>query len=116
MKELETKDFLEKYARIDECPVRNVIAHFSGKWSMLILCILAENDAIRFNQLSRAIPDISPKMLTANLRTLEEEKLVTRHIFPEIPPRVEYSLTPKGKTLIPILHNLITWALDNWHK
>ncbi len=90
-----------------------MISRFSGKWSILILCILAENEKTRFNQIGRAIPDISPKVLTSNLKTLEEDNLVKRELFPEIPPRVEYSLTEKGKTLIPILHNLINWACEN---
>lgn len=80
------------------------------------MCILAENETTRFNQIGRAIPDISPKVLTSNLKVLEEDKLVRREMFPEIPPRVEYSLTEKGRSLIPILHNLINWACENYDK
>lgn len=113
MNDLKIKENLEKYSNIEACPVRNVISHFSGKWSILILCILAENDRIRFNQIGHAIPDISPKVLSSNLKVLEEDNLIKREIFAEIPPRVEYSLTPKGWSLIPILHNLIDWACKN---
>lgn len=116
MSKLELKENLEKYTRIEECPVRNVISHFSGKWSILVLCVLAENETTRFNGIGRAIPDISPKVLTATLKTLEEDKLVKRELFAEIPPRVEYSLTEKGRSLMPHLNGLIGWALDNWGK
>lgn len=116
MSNLTVKENLQKYTNIDACPVRNVISRFSGKWSMLILCILAENETTRFNQIGRAIPDISPKVLTTNLKVLEEDNLIRRELFPEIPPRVEYSLTEKGKSLIPILHDLINWACDNFDR
>lgn len=113
MNDIAITEILEKYSGIGSCPVRNVISRFSGKWSILILCILAESDSLRFGQLARIIPDISPKMLTTNLRILEEDNLVRRQHYPEIPPRVEYSLTPKGRSLIPILHSLIDWAIAN---
>ena len=116
MSNLQIKESLEKYANVEACPVRNVISRFSGKWSILILCILEENGATRFNQLARVLPDISPKVLTSNLKILEEDNLVKRELFPEIPPRVEYSLTPKGQSLIPILHDLIAWAGNNRNK
>lgn len=116
MNKLELKENLEKYTCIDACPVRNVISRFSGKWSMLILCVLAENNTTRFNAINRAIPDISPKVLTSTLKILEEDKLVKRELFAEIPPRVEYSLTDKGRSLMPHLSGLIGWALENWKK
>ena len=111
MSRLELKENLEKYTRIEDCPIRNVIAKFTGKWSILILCVLSENPTTRFNSISRAIPDISPKVLTSTLKTLEEEHLIQRELFAEIPPRVEYSLTGKGRSLMPILFNLIEWLL-----
>lgn len=113
MNKLELKENLKKYSNIDACPIRNVIARFSGKWSILILCILAENETTRFNAIGRALPDISPKVLTSTLKILEAEKLVKRELFPEIPPRVEYSLTDKGRSLMPHITGLIGWALDN---
>lgn len=116
MTKLQLQENLQKYTNINDCPVRNVISRFSGKWAILILCILAENEKTRFNQIGRAIPDISPKVLTSNLKVLEEDNLIMRELFSEIPPRVEYSLTEKGKSLIPILHSLINWACDNWRR
>ncbi|MDE6643475.1 MAG: helix-turn-helix transcriptional regulator, partial [Muribaculaceae bacterium] len=99
---------------LDSCPIRNVLARFSGKWSMLILCVLAENPATRFNEIGKAIPDLSPKVLSDTLKNLERDGLISRHLYAEIPPRVEYSLTPLGKTLMPHLENLIGWAIDNF--
>lgn len=116
MNKLELKENLQKYTGIATCPIRNVISRFSGKWSILVLCVLSENETTRFNAIGRALPDISPKVLTSTLKTLEEDKLVRRKLFPEIPPRVEYSLTEKGRSLMPHLNALIGWALENWEK
>lgn len=68
---------------------------------------------MRFKELQRGIPDISQKMLTVTLRTLEEDGYVTRTIYPEVPPRVEYALTERAKSLIPYINALIGWALEN---
>ena len=81
---------------------------------MLILCVLAENEATRFNEIRRAIPDISPKVLTEALKSLEADGLISRKLYAEIPPKVEYSLTDIGKSLMPLLGNLIEWALDKF--
>ena len=116
MTKLELSENLRKYTNLEECPVRNVISRFSGKWSILILCILSENGKTRFNSIQKALPDISPKVLTGTLRILEEDSLVQRKIYAEIPPRVEYSLTEKGKTLMPILYDLIEWAMRNGNQ
>lgn len=114
MNKLPLKENLKKYAGIESCPIRNVISRFSGKWSMLILCVLAENGNTRFNEIGKAIPDISPKVLTDALKNLESSGLISRHIFPEIPPRVEYSLTDTGRSLMPHLEGLIWWAIENF--
>lgn len=105
---------LKKFSDIEACPIRNIVSRFSGKWSMLILCILAENQAIRFNTIGKAIPDISPKMLTETLKNLETDGLVKRKVYAEVPPRVEYSLTDLGTSLMPHLRSLIRWALENF--
>ena len=114
MNSLPLKENLKKYTGISSCPVRNIVARFSGKWSMLILCVLSENEATRFNEISKAIPDISPKVLTETLESLESDGLISRKLYAEIPPKVEYSLTDLGMSLIPHLENLIGWALDNF--
>ena len=116
MSKLSVQENLQKYTCVDACPVRNIISRFSGKWSILILCVLAENETTRFNAIGRAIPDISPKVLTSTLKILEEDKLVKRELFAEIPPRVEYSLTDKGRSLMPHLSGLIGWALENQER
>ncbi len=78
----------------------------SGKWKLLILYHLAENRVLRFRQLCTLVSGIHERVLTRQLRELEESKIITREIFPEVPPRVEYSLTDLGKTLIPLIQSL----------
>lgn len=97
------------------CPIRNILARISDKWSLLLIYTLDRSDhpSMRFKELQRQIPDISQKMLTVTLRTLEEDGYVTRTIYPEVPPRVEYQLTDRAKSLIPHINSLIGWALEN---
>ena len=95
------------------CPIRNVLSRVGDKWSMLVLFTLENNDCQRCKELQRNIPDISQKMLTATLKMLEGDGLIHREVFPEIPPRVEYSLTEKGKSLLPLIDNLLSWASEN---
>lgn len=96
------------------CPIRNILVRISDKWSLLAIYTLdKENRAVRFKELQREIPDISQKMLTVTLRTLEEDGYVTRTIYPEVPPRVEYALTERARTLLPHINALIGWALEN---
>lgn len=116
MKRLALQENLKKYTHLDACPVRNIVSRFSGKWSLLVLCVLAENESTRFNEIHKAIPDISPKVLTETLKGLESDGLISRHLYPEIPPRVEYSLTGLGRSLMPHINALIAWALDNHDK
>lgn len=104
---------LEKYSMVDVCPVRNVLDRFGDKWSILIIIILGENGTMRFNELHKTISNISQKMLTVTLRTLETDGLVARKIYPEVPPRVEYMLTDIGYSLLPHIQNLADWANAN---
>lgn len=83
---------------------------------MLLLVILDEFGVMRFNELSRAIPDISPKVLSGHLKTLESIGLVKRILYAEVPPRTEYELTELGKSLIPILNQLSEWGRRNLEK
>ena len=98
---------------IEICPVRNVVARFGNKWALLVLLVLSENEPIRFNELGRKIPDISSRVLSNTLRTLEADGLINRKLFQEVPPRVEYSLADTGRSLIPIIHTLTEWAQHN---
>lgn len=96
-----------------DCPIRNILARFCDKWSLLILYTLDRCGVLRFNSLRREIPDISQKMLTSSLRTLEEDGLVKRTIYAEVPPRVEYQITERAKTLLPHFYALLDWAQTN---
>ena len=87
---------------------------YTAVWDRHQQRVLAENEATRFNAIARAIPDISPKVLSESLKGLEKDSLIHRHIYAEVPPRVEYSLTSLGKSLIPHLNALITWSLENY--
>ena len=102
-----------KDALFPNCPIRNILSRIGDKWSMLVLYTLETDKAKRFKELQRNIPDISQKMLTATLRMLEADGLVKREAFAEVPPRVEYSLSDKGKTLLPHINALLSWATDN---
>ena len=97
------------------CPIRNILARISDKWSLLVIYTLdrSEQESVRFKELQRRMPDISQKMLTVTLRTLEEDGYVTRTVYPEVPPRVEYRLTDRSRSLIPHANSLIGWALEN---
>jgi len=97
----------------NNCPVRSVLDRFGDKWSILILLILGEKEKMRFNELNKEISDISQKMLTVTLRTLEADGLVKRTIYPQIPPRVEYEITNLGKSLVPHVIRLSDWAIEN---
>ena len=97
-----------------ECPVRNVLVRIGDKWSILVLLTLdGTQQPMRFKAIEAAIPDISQKMLTQVLRDLEADGLVLRHAYAEVPPRVEYELTDRSRSLLPHIHNLVDWALNN---
>ena len=97
-----------------QCPIRNVLSRIGDRWSLLVLLALHDKaEAMRFSDLCRAIPDVSQKMLTSTLRKLEADDLLSRTIYPEVPPRVEYKLTKRGKTLSPLLNQLVDWSLNN---
>jgi len=98
------------------CPIRNVLSRFGDKWSMLVLYSLntSETGVLRFNELRRHMADCSQKMLSQTLKNLEQSHLVHREIYPEVPPRVEYSLTEVGKSLMPLLTALIVWGKEHF--
>jgi DNA-binding HxlR family transcriptional regulator len=105
---------LENDLDIKNCPVRKVLDRFGDKWSLLVLLILGKKETLRFNEINKAIgPDISQKMLTTTLRTLEADGFLKRTIYPEIPPRVEYTITALGKSLVPLIDKLEKWAKGN---
>lgn len=101
-------------ATFPDCPVRNVISRITDKWSLLVLYTLEQKEVLRFKDLWRQIPDISQKMLTSTLRHLEDDGIINREVFTEVPPRVEYCLSERGKSLMPHLDALISWALEHF--
>lgn len=95
----------------ENCAVRATLKILSGKWKILILWALCE-DTKRFSELRRLIPEVTQRMLTAQLRELENDKIIIRKVYAEVPPKVEYSLTDIGVTLRPVLGELKQWGAD----
>lgn len=95
------------------CRVESGLHMISGKWKTLILLQLLINGTQRFNELKRNLPGITQKMLTNQLRELEEDDLIERKIYPQIPPKVEYSISEYGRTLEPILDAMHEWASNH---
>lgn len=106
------KDLKKNYGA-PNCPVRNVLDRIGDKWSILIILLLGENDTLRFGELDRLIENISQKMLTVTLKTLEADGLIERKSYGSVPPKVEYSLTSLGKSIIPPVTMLAYWAESN---
>ena len=94
------------------CPVRDVLSRLGDKWSMLVLTTLNVNGTMRFSDIHKTIDDISQRMLTVTLRTLEADGLVHRKVYPEVPPRVEYALSDLGETMRPILDAMQKWGTN----
>ena len=97
---------------VRDCPIGKILSRISDKWSILVIFTLEQTAVMRFGELQRAIPDISQKMLTVTLRTLEQDGIVNRRAYAQIPPKVEYSLTSRGQSLLPRLNALIDWAKE----
>ncbi len=96
-----------------ECPIRNVLSRVSDKWSLLVLYTLQVGGVIRFKELQRELPDISQKMLTVTLRTLQEDGFVVRKAYPTIPPKVEYSLSERAHSFMTHITPLVVWSKEN---
>jgi DNA-binding HxlR family transcriptional regulator len=96
--------------QVETCKVNKALDIIVGKWKPIILLHLFENSTMRFNELKRSMPGITQKMLTQQLRELEEEDLVHREVYPQVPPKVEYSITEHGKTIEPILEAMHEWG------
>ena len=105
----ETRDVL-----FPNCPIRNVLSRVGDKWSLLVLHTLEQSaEPVRFNALQRALPDISQKVLTTTLRTLEEDGFVVRRVYAEVPPRVDYQLTERAQSFMQACTPMIQWAVAN---
>ena len=92
------------------CHAREMLVRIADKWSMYVIHVLASESPLRFNELKRRIAGVSQRMLTVTLRGLERDGLVRRTMYPEVPPRVEYELTPLGETLRGIVCQVVTWS------
>lgn len=97
---------------LPDCPVATTVQLIGNKWKLLIIRNLVYNGTQRFGEFLKTIPAISKKVLTDNLRALEDDGLLERKVFAEVPPRVEYSLSPVGKSLKPILDAMSDWGAD----
>ncbi len=94
------------------CDVAQTIRLIGGKWKAIILFHLMKDEVLRFSQLQRDIPDITQRMLTLQLRELERDGIIKRTVYQQIPPKVEYSLTPLGKSLTPIIAAMKVWGSE----
>ena len=109
------KDFIQDPI-FPECPIRNVLARISTTWALAVLYALnGSPEPLRFRDLAERNPDCSQKVLTSTLRGLEADGLISRKVYPEVPPRVEYALTDRGQSFIPVMHQLMDWAYNNLH-
>jgi DNA-binding HxlR family transcriptional regulator len=94
------------------CPITSTVLAIGGRWKLIILWQLRDR-SLRYNELRKAIPNISEKMLVQQLRELMESNWVSKKDYNEIPPRTEYSLTKLGKSFVPILQNIYTWGVKH---
>lgn len=97
---------------LPECPVATTVQLIGNKWKLLIIRNLVYNEKQRFSDFIKSIPGISKKVLTDDLRALENDGIIERQVFAEVPPRVEYSLSPLGQSLKPILDAMFDWGTD----
>jgi DNA-binding HxlR family transcriptional regulator len=105
--------FQNKEEHHEFCPVRDILDRFGDKWSLLAILNLGNSGKTRFNELKNKIDGISQRMLTVTLRTMERDGLIARKIYAEVPPRVEYELTPLGQSLLQKILELAQWASGN---
>ena len=98
------------------CPIGDLLARLGDKWSMLVLVTLAraEDHCLRFSELMRQVEGISQRMLTTTLRHLERDGILTRQIYPEVPPRVEYTVTERGREMLVPVRQLVEWIVQEW--
>ena len=98
------------------CPVQDLLSRLGDKWSMLVIVALAnaDNNCMRFSELQRGVNGISQRMLSSTLRNFERDGIVTRHLYPEVPLRVEYKLTERGQDFLVPVKNLVDWMMSEW--
>lgn len=101
-------------ALFPDCPIRNVLSRMMDKWTLLVLYTLEGQGTLRFNDILRAIPDVSQKSLTVTLKSMEADGLVSRKMIPAVPVKVEYTLTERALSVMPLLDQLLSWSLENF--
>ena len=101
-------------AMFPDCPIRNVLSRMMDKWTLLALYTLEQQGTMRFNDLRRSIPDVSQKMLTVTLKSMEADGLVSRKVIPAVPVKVEYTLTDRAMSVMPLLDQLLGWSLEHF--
>ena len=112
MEKCKLKDYIEN-ANFEDTGFSYTLSLISGKYKMIILYCLMEYQPVRFNELRRYLGKISDKTLSQNLKELEKDELIHREVYPQIPPKVEYSLTERGKSLMKVLDQLCIWGTEN---
>jgi DNA-binding HxlR family transcriptional regulator len=102
--------------KLQPCAPHDVLTRLGDKWTVLVLSLLstAPGNRLRFSEMKAGIEGISQRMLTLTLRSLERDGLLIRHFFPEVPPRVEYQLTPMGQSILPSLRGFTEWIRQHW--
>lgn len=98
------------------CKAAPMLEWIGNKWTLVVLLKISENEPIRFNELYRTIPSVSEKVLSKVLKQLNTDGLILRELFPDVPPRVEYSVTTFGKTLLPHIESLMKWGNENFEQ
>ena len=98
------------------CKAAPMLEWLGNKWALVVLLKISENEPVRFNELYRNIPSVSEKVLSQVLKQLTTDGIIERQLYPNVPPRVEYSLTDLGKTLLPHVEALIKWGQDNFEQ
>src|SRR5450830_981569 len=98
------------------CPVQDLLSRLGDKWSMLVIVTLAkaDNHCLRFSELNRQVSGISQRMLSTTLKNFERDGIVSRHLYAEVPPRVEYTLTDRGRDFLVPVQALVNWMVSEW--
>lgn len=100
-------------AEVNARPFEYALSLIGGKWKLNILFWLWKRDTMRYGEMKKALGSITHKMLSSQLKELEADQLILRHEYPQVPPRVEYALSQRGKTLMPVLHDLCLWGMEH---
>lgn len=98
------------------CRAAPMLEWLGNKWTLVVLVKISENEPVRFNELYRNIPSVSEKVLSQVLKQLTTDGIIERQLYPDVPPRVEYSITDLGQTLLPQVEALIKWGQDNFEQ